>query len=107
MSAWISLSGMHRLIQVDILRRVHNVGFLAEWLICITRPFVFPPVAYISVPYYSYGVCCTAVELILLYTVFGSFTETFENPSNPDTSVSYYSYGACCTEVELINFYIW
>ena len=28
----ISLRGMLRLVQVDTLRRVHNVGFLVEWL---------------------------------------------------------------------------
>ena len=30
----VSLHGMLRLISVDTLRRVHNVGFLAERLIC-------------------------------------------------------------------------
>ena len=30
-------SVMLRLIRVDTLRRVNNVGFLVEWLICIRR----------------------------------------------------------------------
>ena len=33
MSVQISLSGMFRLILVDTLRRVHNVGFLVERLL--------------------------------------------------------------------------
>ena len=33
MSARVSLRGMLKLIRVDTLRRVHNVGFLAERLI--------------------------------------------------------------------------
>ena len=33
-SVWVSLCGMLILIRVDTLRRVHNVGFHAERLIC-------------------------------------------------------------------------
>ena len=36
MSVRDSLHGMLRLIRVDTLRRVHNVGFLAARLICST-----------------------------------------------------------------------
>ena len=36
MSIRVSLRGMLRLIRVDILRRVHTVGFLAGRLNCIT-----------------------------------------------------------------------
>ena len=34
-STWNSLHGLRRLIWVDTLRKVHNVGFLVERLICI------------------------------------------------------------------------
>ena len=37
MSAWISLRSMLRVIRVDILRRVHNVGFLVERLIYMEK----------------------------------------------------------------------
>ena len=36
MSARVSLRGMLKLIRVDTLRRVHNVGILEERLICGT-----------------------------------------------------------------------
>ena len=32
MSVWISLRGILRLIRIDTLRRVHNVGFLTKQL---------------------------------------------------------------------------
>ena len=37
MSVRVSLRGMLRLIRVDTLRRVHNVGFLVDWV--INMPF--------------------------------------------------------------------
>ena len=41
MSARISLRGMIRLIRVDVLRRDHNVGFLAERLTLGTDTILF------------------------------------------------------------------
>ena len=63
MSVRVSLRGMPRLIRVGSLRRVHNVGFLLERIICTCSVFVC--MAFYAAD--NNGICTCSLSLFIWY----------------------------------------
>ena len=63
----ISLRGMLRLIRVDTLRRVHNVGFLAGRLICLNTEKQEDTVSPVAFGYVSTCILFSVLIAVVLF----------------------------------------